>query len=273
MATPTLNIKINRNAKMKKLIIFVLLFLSISAYSQETTTKDLRYFWPLAHEKALTSTFGEYRTGHFHAGLDLKTWGEPGYEVYAVDDGYIWQVETSTYGYGKVIYLKLNDGNLIVYGHLMEFCDKIRERVIAEQERLEHYHIKLTFEKNDLPVKKGELIAYSGETGAGAPHLHFEMRDSLNRPINPLNHGFSVDDTIPPVLKQLSITPIGYISTINGKHPTKIMDCIQNENGYYITEIPQICGKFYFGISTRDYTQKARNPLGIYKADIFWDGQ
>ena len=62
------------------------------------------YQWPLAAPKALTSTFGEYRPGRFHAGLDIKTWGKEGYPILAVDDGYVWRVRTSPWGYGRAIY-------------------------------------------------------------------------------------------------------------------------------------------------------------------------
>jgi len=102
---------------MLRFLLFItggLAALLSSAYSQN-------YIWPINTGRYLTSTFGEYRPGHFHSGIDIKTNYRCGYPVYATADGYIWRVLTSPYGYGKAVYLKLDDGNLAVYGHLDRF--------------------------------------------------------------------------------------------------------------------------------------------------------
>lgn len=249
-------------------LIILILIPNLNLFSQEN------YAWPLDAEKALTSTFGEYRVGHFHAGIDLKTWLKTGYDVYAIDSAYVWQVKTSVFGYGKVVYLKLkDDGKIIVYGHLSDFSDKIKENVVAEQKRLGRYGVRLFFDEDDIPIENGELIGFSGQTGSGGPHLHFEMRDAQNRPINPLKNNFSITDNIPPILKNLSITPLDHQSTVNDQHNTIILPCLVKGDRYYLADIPNVCGKFQFGISTFDMTEAASNVLGIYKAALFLDGE
>ena len=104
---------------------------------------DEAYHWPMDAKPALTSTFGEYRPGRFHAGLDLKTWGREGYPVNAVLDGYIWRIRTSPWGYGRAVYIKLKDGRTAVYAHLSKFVPAITAIVEAEQDRRGTYSVNL----------------------------------------------------------------------------------------------------------------------------------
>ena len=90
------------------------------------------YDWPLEAPPALTSTYAEYRSGRFHAGLDVKTWGKEGFACVAVADGYVWRVRTSPWGYGRAVYIRLQDGRTAVYAHLSEFVERI-EKVVAEE--------------------------------------------------------------------------------------------------------------------------------------------
>ncbi len=61
-----------REMKAKALIIG--LFLCLAAVGRGAE----RYRWPLDTERRLSSTFGEYREGHYHAGIDLRTFGRIG---------------------------------------------------------------------------------------------------------------------------------------------------------------------------------------------------
>ena len=63
------------------------------------------YNAPLDFKMLLSGTFGELRTNHFHAGIDLKTEGVVGQKVRAIADGYVSRIKVSTWGYGKVIYI------------------------------------------------------------------------------------------------------------------------------------------------------------------------
>ena len=154
----------------------------------------------------LSSGYGDYRSGgRFHVGLDLRTGGQIGAKVYSPVDGHVWRVRMSYRGYGKGLYLKGDDGPIYVFGHLSGFNETIQRAVTDEQFRQKRYFVDLQFPADSIPVKAGQLIAYSGQTGAGGPHLHFEKRTGDNIPLNPFNHGFRLGDRTPPTFKRVGI--------------------------------------------------------------------
>lgn len=176
------------------------------------------YEWPLDGPPALTSTYAEYRSGRFHAGLDVKTWGKEGYACVAVSDGYVWRVRTSPWGYGKVVYLKLINGRTAVYAHLSSFAESIEQAVADEQDHRGAYSVDLYLPPGQIPVKRGETVAFSGSTGSGFPHLHFEIRDEKQRPLNPLLNGFRVTDTTQPTLVALAFIPLDAEARVDGRN-------------------------------------------------------
>ena len=123
-----------------------------------------QYQWPTNASRAITSTFSEFRPGHFHSGIDIKTWNREGYRIFAVEDGYISRIKVSPYGYGKVIYQKLSDGNTAVYAHLKGFSEEIEEVIRNEQRKRDEYRVDLHFKAGRYPVKRGDVIGISGKT-------------------------------------------------------------------------------------------------------------
>ena len=79
------------------------------------------YLWPTNSSKTITAFFGEERPRRYHAGIDIRTYGKVGFETYAIEDGYIEKIKIDYKGYGKTLYLRLEDGNLAVYAHLDKF--------------------------------------------------------------------------------------------------------------------------------------------------------
>ena len=64
----------------------------------DSLTKEKRPFEPLEPPLVLNGGFGEYRSNHFHAGLDLGTGARVGRPVYAPADGWIERVRAGTLG-------------------------------------------------------------------------------------------------------------------------------------------------------------------------------
>lgn len=174
--------------------------------------------WPLdLPERYLTSNFMESRPGRFHAGVDLKTRSETGFPARAAVDGWISRIRFSANGYGKAVYLNGNDGRIYVYAHLERLADPLRAMVRETQRRRGRYDVSLFFPKGRHPVRRGEVLALTGQSGTAGPHLHFEVRDASNRPLDPLAHGFAVADTIPPRLLRLRIHPAAPGSRVDGR--------------------------------------------------------
>lgn len=159
--------------------------------------------WPVKREIDLASGFGDYRNGRFHAGLDIRTGGVTGEPVFSPVDGYVWRIRTNYEGYGKALYVRGPDERIYVFAHLAKLIPEINKVVKAAQLEAQRYYVDLYLTPDSIKVTAGQLLAQSGETGAGPPHLHFETRSPDNRPLNPLLHGFELVDETRPVFERI----------------------------------------------------------------------
>ncbi len=220
------------------------------------------YHWPLDLPPELTSSFGEYRTGRYHAGIDLRT-GGIGLPVYAAADGYVSRVRCSPWGYGKAVYLQLEDGNTAVYAHLDDYYDALRAFVQREQHRQQSYSIDVTLSPGQFPVARGQLIAKAGDTGIGAPHLHYELRDGAQRPLNPRALGIDWPDSSAPQVRQILVAPLGPDATVNGDVLPKVVDVVYAD-GTYTAPAVRAQGRIALAVNTVD-----RGPSGNYRLDPY----
>jgi len=218
------------------------------------------YHWPIRASQSLSATFSEYRSGHLHAGIDIKTWGEMNVACLAVADGYIERIIVSYNGYGRGLFLRLNDGNMAVYGHLELFKPSIEDLVYERQIISDRYSMRLDFEPNQFPVKAGQIIGYSGTSGTEHPHLHFEIRDSLHQVVNPQIIFPGVKDTKAPILDELLFIPTGATSRVNESLLPTIID-LSNSNKPVSTT-----GPFRIAINAHDVSNGTYNKYNIYYA-------
>ena len=237
--------------------------------------RSMNYRSPLDIPLVLAASFGELRPNHFHMGLDIKTNRQEGYVVRAVEEGYISRIKVEFYGYGKVIYVNHPDGNTSVYGHCQKFYGKIDEKVKELQSTNKSYEIDIFFTPDEFPVKKGESIAISGNTGGSTgPHLHLEMRDTeTEAALNPLNFGFIVTDHRSPEISKL------LIYALDSNHycvPGQEKEYqVRKQGSKYIVEsgvielnrsfIPEKGGIGY-AVEVIDRFDMANNSCGIYEA-------
>ena len=199
---------LNRSLLLFLSTLFILLIGSVArVHSQDLSflSDSVSYVWPTDASRYLSSTFAETRSAHLHSGLDIRTWGREGYKVFAARDGELYRIGIGPDGYGKALYLKHSDGSYTVYAHMQRFRPDIQ--AYADSIRLEDYRFELDhFVKADrFTFKKGEIIGYTGSTGVGPPHLHFEVRTPDFEPFNPLLTNLSIDDTLPPVISSIAI--------------------------------------------------------------------
>ena len=235
------------------------------------------YRSPVDFPIGLSGTFGEPRTGHFHSGIDIRTQQAVGKKVYAIADGYVSRISVSPGGYGKALYITHSDGHTSVYGHLQGFNETITKYVTAEQYKNETFAINLTLEPSQIPVKKGEVVALSGNSGSSAgPHLHFEIRDTeTEEPLNPQAFGFKVEDKIPPTLKELRIIPKSPETTIRESEKPLNITLTGSGSKYKLTggDTIRIAGKVSFAILATDQSTGSTSGNGVYSIALFIDKQ
>lgn len=241
------------------------------AVSPDAAKQD--YVWPLKGRHALTSTFAEYRHGHYHAGLDISTGGRTGVPVRAAASGYVARVRVSPFGYGKALYIKQHDGRYAVYAHLDRLAAEITAVVKRKQRTIGQYEVEIYPAPGEFPIKQGDVIGYSGRSGCVAPHLHFELRDGSSRPINPLSHGVSVSDRRAPRLMAVCVYPVGLESTVNGEPRPCVVKLkrVGNRNAYRADKSVRVDGKFAVSAYVRDEQDAGSYPLGPYQLETFLD--
>lgn len=210
---------------------------------------------PLDSDIGLSATFAEFRTGHFHAGLDMRTGGVTGKPVHAAADGYVCGVRISPWGGGKMLYIKHPNGYTSVYMHLERFAGEIERWVKDEQYKERAFAIVRDIPEGTLRVKKGQVVAYSGNTGGSAgPHLHFELRKD-GHTINPLLFGLPYTDNTQPVIRGIRIYPVEGQPVDLGKE-----------------DLLSIAGPFYLGIYATDAAEGSTLRNGVDKVELFVDG-
>ena len=256
---------------MKLLLAILLapLFLFSQDYPQETFQS------PLGIPLDLSGSFGELRSNHFHSGLDFKTSGKEGLPVYAAADGYISRIKISTFGYGKAIYITHPNGYTSVYGHLQKANGAIQDYIRKRHYQERSYEIEMYLYPTELPVKKGDIIAYSGNTGgSGGPHLHFEFRDTKSEQIiNPMHFGFKkvIKDERKPIIQGVVAYPIDSTIVNNSQKPINISFSKQADGSYLSVKV-KTNGKVAFGINAYDFCTNGYNKNGLYKVKAYLNG-
>ena len=257
---------------MKK--IKVLFFLCCAPLFAQEELPENYFSNPVKIPLVLSGNFGELRNNHFHSGLDIKTQQQSGIPIYAPADGFVNRIKVSHFGYGKALYLKHPNGFQTVYAHLKKYSDTVQKFVKNAQYKKESYEIEIFPEVNQLKVKKGDLIGYTGNSGSSdGPHLHFEIRDKNSRPMNPLLFGITIPDSRNPIVTNLYAYPLAKSSQINqSKNPVKIRLILQKDGSYKAENITAF-GKIGFGISAFDQQNGASNKNGVYEINTFYNGK
>lgn len=233
----------------------------------ETDWND--YLWPTDASNVRTSCFAEFRSTHFHAGIDISTNMRTGYDVFASRDGWLHSITFEPFGYGWYLVLQHDDGYFTAYAHLKGFPDSItsayRKRLLEQGRSFGSAEWK----KGEVRCKKGSVIAYTGATGAGPPHLHFEIRD---RDFNPVNPGLSKNmrpvDTIPPLPRQVCFMPLDAMSSVNGKHEPLVADIIGNAKAWTLRSEPTLTGRVGILLRANDAAQGAQDYPTPYSIEM-----
>jgi hypothetical protein len=255
-------------------LLRILLVISVFQLQAQKTIDPNYFSNPLDIPMVLSGSFGELRSNHFHSGLDIKTQQRSGVPIYAPADGYVSRIKVGHYGYGKALYIKHPNGYSTVYAHLQKFETTIQDFVKQSQYKKERYEIELFPKESSLLVKKGDLIAYTGNSGSsGGPHLHYEIRDAYSRPMNPMLFGLEIPDTKDPSVTSVLAYPMSDDATVNQSSEPVKLRLIKQKDGSYKTEKISAYGKIGFGIATTDQQNGAYNKNGVYRIKTSYNGK
>lgn len=256
---------------MKYPIFFSLLFFigSVqSGYAQETDTDKTSFTPPFDFPITFSGNFGEIRANHFHGGLDFKTGGTIGKPVRALADGYISRIRV-THGSGYVLDVAYDNGYSTINRHLSAFVGDVARRVEDLQYEKESWEVEITPEPDEYPVKAGQIIALSGNTGYSfGPHLHLDMIETAtDEYIDPLPFFMDkVKDKTAPRAEGIMLFPQPGKGVVEGKqtrrafpaHPTKPITA---------------WGLIGAGIRAYDYMDGVQNKYGVKTVILEVDGE
>ena len=255
------------------LTIYFFSFFNVIFAQNQFVTEYFRS--PIDYSLVLSGNFAQLRANHYHSGIDFKTDNKVGKPLFAVADGYVARINVSPFGYGSAIYLEHPNGYTSVYGHLNAFYDKVAEYVQNEHYKQQKNELTLYPNPDQFVLKKGELVAISGNTGHSfGPHLHFEFRHTQSEnPMNTLLFGLPYIDNLKPRFFHLAVYPLTAQSrflpeTSKTIYPAKL------QNLDYLLSVNQVVRvgeKTGFGVRVHDFMNQSPDRLGVYNLKMFLD--
>lgn len=260
------------------ILILVLLHVAATAQAQRFfAPKNYpagAFIWPLDTAISLVGNFGECRPNHFHSGIDIRTYGRENFRIRSIGDGFVSRIKIEPGGFGNAIYITHLNGYTSVYAHLNRFFPALEDYVRRRQYQTQSWKQDVVFSPLDFPVRKGQFIAWSGNTGSSeGPHLHLEIRDTQTEaPLNPLLFFTGLKDNKAPVLKQIALYD-GRISLY--EQQPRLLPVRTGKD-----RVCRVAGdtlsirsdRVYLGFSADDFMEAATGTLGVFEARLFVDG-
>lgn len=258
-----------------RLAVLITLFLFSTFINGQTSYPQNTFRSPLDIPIVLAGTFGELRSNHFHSGMDIKTQQREGLPVYAIEKASVTRIKVSQWGYGKALYITHPNGYTSVYAHLKKYAPKIEEYIKKVQYKKQSYSVEVFPDFGEIQVEKGEVIAYSGNTGGSSgPHLHFEIRNaSSGKPTNPLLYGYEVRDATDPTLLNLYAYPLSDDAQINKNSSKTQIKFNQQADGTFLADKVYAAGTIGIGYNGYDRQDMAANKNGVFSVQQIVNGK
>lgn len=255
---------------IKKVLFFLFLINATFAFAQKYPQNY--FIYPIDIPVSLSANFGELRTNHYHMGLDIRTQQRENLRILAAADGYVSRMFISHGVYGNMLMIKHPNGMETLYGHLNDFNPELQRYLEAKQYKDKSWAQDFKLPANLFPVKKGQFIAYSGNTGGSAgPHLHFEIRDAITgNGLNPMLFGLGISDNMKPEVYGLYYYDRRYSTYQISAQRISLTGSTGNITGVTTKVGTPVIS---FGYSGEDKTSASSFKFGIYKATLFVDGE
>ena len=258
---------------MRRLILLMATFLVFQNIIAQKIIPENSFTSPVDFKIYLSGSFAELRSGHFHSGIDIKTQGRTGKYIRAIADGYVSRIKVQANGYGKSVYINHPDGYTSVYGHLSQYREPVNEYVKRYQYKNQIHTLDIYPAKNELPVKKGQIIALSGNSGSSSgPHLHFEIRNAANQhPLNVQKFGFDITDNVDPRIFNF------YLYSFEGEYNRRKIKSRRKlglqlqEKTYYLKDADtlEVDSPTSFGMEVFDFLNGTNNRCGLYYIKMY----
>ncbi len=264
---------------MRKIFLLVLFFPVVVAAQVGWQSLDGYFRPPMDGVLLPSANFAETRSNHFHSGVDIKTGGVEGKQLYAAAEGYICRVNIAPGGFGKTLYINHPNGTTTVYAHMQRFTPEIEKYVKEQRYRLKRHAIDLYPVAEMFPVAKGDRIGLSGNTGSsGGPHLHYEVRDAATQePLNPVTAGVvKFRDEIAPTIARLHYIEVDTVGIVPLNSAPRAIEVARGEGNTYTlrdTAALVVGPRGYFVLEATDHRNDTQNTMGVYKVAATMDGE
>jgi hypothetical protein len=256
----------------------ILLLTGCGHEAEPVGISDIEYVSPVDYDIVLAGNFGEPRPWHFHGGIDVKTGNQEGKQIFSIADGYVSRLTVNMYGFGNAIFVSHPDGNTSVYCHLKRFADQYEQQLHRTGRK---DTLSLVFPKSKFPVKAGDLIAISGNTGhSTGPHLHLEIHDTktwaMRDPLEFLGH--LVADTVAPQAHSFMAVPVPGEGVFNGGVGKQTFgfgagDQKVQRSSFQVQREFTAWGRVGFALWADDYSELTYNHYGIRLTRLLVDGR
>jgi murein DD-endopeptidase MepM/ murein hydrolase activator NlpD len=261
---------------LKPILSFYFLLLSSVCFSQLFPDQNYpsNYFrYPLNIPLKLNANFGEMRPNHFHMGLDLFTERRVNLPVVAPADGWIAKIKIDPNGFGNAIYVNHPNGYTTLYAHMNTFPPQTEAAIKEAQYAKQKWNGDVEFEQNQFPVKKGQFIGYSGNTGASAgPHVHYEIRGTEDDACLNALLFHKVYDVTPPDITKLAVYDRN--KSTYEQFPRNLA-LVRAAGGYAVAggTVSVNSNQISFALVATDRITGVPNSNGIFEAVVYMDDE